>query len=309
VTKAVARAILAPRGAVLVIITASLAPRASLVAQTHAHGSRDGARDSIASSAFVAAARAGTAKYRDLSVAIADGYRRVGGDLPSLGEHWVQLGRVATSRITPDEPPVLIYVRANGQPRLAGIGYTAHLAPGEPYPDFPAGPAAWHDHNGSVDEEVLPVNHGASSGPGGGSGGTRLAVMHAWLWLENPRGIWTTDNWALPFVRLGLRPDAASVPASAALSLVSGGEEYYARAIARIGALGAEEQERVRTVLTKSAAAVASLLAEDARRDRLTAAELARLEEIWTSMWDGVTASVRPDAAARVTGLRAVWRE
>lgn len=292
------------------VVIAWLTPAALLEAQTHAHGAdaRDSAAraPSSAASAFAAAARAGTARYRELSAAIADGYRRVGGDLPSLGEHWVQLGRVATSRITPDEPPVLIYVRVNGRPRLAGVGYTAHLAPGEPYPDFPAGRAAWHDHNGSVDDEVLPTSHGASSGPGGG---TRLAVMHAWLWSENPRGTWTADNWALPFVRLGLGPDSASVRASAALSLASGGEDYWARAITRAGALAADEEARVRSAVGRSAAAVAALVAEVKGRDRPTAAQLARLEEIWASMWDAVIASVGPEPAARLTALRATWRE
>lgn len=289
-----------------------------LLAQTHAathapahsqlpwgHGARAGS-DS-ATSAFAAAARAGTARYRELAVAIAEGYRRVGGDLPSLGEHWVHLGRIAAGRMTPAEPPVLIYTRVQGEPRLVGVAFVAHLRPSEPYPDYPAGPGVWHDHNGSVDQEVLPLSHAAA--PSGGAAGTRLAVMHAWLWAENPRGLWTADNWALPFVRLGVRYDSASVPAAAALALASGSAEYYARAAADIGRLDDQQAARARVEVERAAAEVETLAAAARSRGYLTSAELARLEEVWTAMWENIAIAVGPAAAARLRAVREVWRD
>lgn len=53
---------------------------------------------------FLAAARAGTERYGHLDSAIAAGYRRIGADLPSQGEHWVHAALVMSGRIDPARP-------------------------------------------------------------------------------------------------------------------------------------------------------------------------------------------------------------
>lgn len=146
--------------------------------------------------AFVARVRAATERYQDLSAAIADGFRRMGPDIPSLGEHWVNLARIATGGTTAVQPPVLIYVRVDGAPVLAGVAYTALLGAGDPYPDHPVPSRYWHEHNGNVDEEILPLNHRADA-RASPPASTRLAVAHAWIWIANPDGLWVADNPAL----------------------------------------------------------------------------------------------------------------
>ena len=59
-------------------------------------------------------------------------------------------------------------------------------------------------------------------------GAPRLAILHAWVWAPNPDGVFVTDNWTLPFVRLGLvLPNADDRNASRAASLVTDAEYYH----------------------------------------------------------------------------------
>ena len=89
------------------------------------------AQGSDAAERFVAAARAGTTRYRSRDAAIADGYKRVGVEFPAMGEHWVSLARIMEDTVVAERPSVLIYVTVNGSPRLAGVAYTDLLEPGE----------------------------------------------------------------------------------------------------------------------------------------------------------------------------------
>jgi len=122
----------------LVVATVGAAPP-SASGQGHGHRRPEPGH---AAAAFLAAARAGTARYRDLAAAIADGYRRIGGDLPSMGEHWVNTGLVVRDTLAPEAPPVLIYARVQGAAVLAGAAYIRILARDDPYPLLPRRGAA-----------------------------------------------------------------------------------------------------------------------------------------------------------------------
>ena len=209
--------------------------------------------DSIRLAPMLMAARRATERYRSLEAAIADGFRRTGPDMPTLGEHWVSLSRIASGGVDPDNPPVLIYVRRQGSPVLAGIAYTALLGAGEAFPDAPVPARYWHEHNGSVAEEILPLSHGAHRLP---ANGTRLAVAHAWVWLENPAGVWESDHWALPWQRLGISVDTIVPNASRAAALMSGGDEYYANVIG----VPAARAAHVRSLLEAARDSVAMLV-------------------------------------------------
>ena len=111
-----------------------------------------------ANTAFVAAARAGAARYRSRDAAIADGFRPVGVEFPAMGEHWVNLARVMADTLDPAMPPVLIYVMVNGKPQLGGVGFTDLLSRGESVGRVP-GARFWHEHNGSITEESFPLQH------------------------------------------------------------------------------------------------------------------------------------------------------
>ena len=262
------------------LATAAL-PGPAAVAQHH-HGSSLGASgfggDSVAAD-FLRRAKAASERYRRIEVAIAEGYRRVGIDFPTLGEHWAHIATAATGGLDPERPPVLIYVRAGGVPVLAGLAYTALLEPGDPYPAWPAGSHVWHEHNGSIEEESAPLSH-ALMVPSRGR--VRVAVMHAWVWMENPHGVWMSDNPALPFHRLGLQVTADSpqlMRAAHAAALLAGGADFYTGAISRAGGLGDRSAAQVAAVLDRARGRVAAVLSGTTV---ISSDEIARLSSIWT---------------------------
>jgi hypothetical protein len=293
------------------VLAVPLSGDAQAIASHAGHVAHTSRTDSAPEAAFVGAARAATARYRDIAVARADGYRRVGGELPSLGEHWVHNARALADTLDPAAPPILVYATIDGRATLAGVAYTRFLAATEAYPDFPRGIAhAWHDHNGDVDDEVLPLGHIAGSPSQMASTRLRIAVMHAWIWVANPGGLWASDNWGLPYARLGLPSDAGDGGADArALSLASGGEAYYLSAIVSAGGLDAAERERVGRLLSASGARATTIAAALARGHDVLQYVVSRadrdaLDLLWTSMWDEIARSVRPDVAARLVPLR-----
>jgi hypothetical protein len=265
-------------------------------AQEHAHHvaattQRPGA------AAFLAAAREGTRRYTSLDSAIADGYRRLGGDLPSMGEHWIHPARVMFGRIDAARPSILLYVRTDSGPRLAGVAYTTVLGRDAPYPDFPAG--AWHEHNGTVDEETLPLTHAMRMPT---TQETRVAILHAWIWVENPRGVWAADNWMLPFVRAGLAPDSTLGGAARALSLLpAGAVAHYARVIATTVGGDDAQRARAREELQRAAAQVAAI--RSGVSQWLSDRDAERLEAVWNELWACIARDGDETRAARVQRL------
>jgi len=249
-------------------------------------------------SAFIDCARAGTEKYRDRSAAIADGYRLIGSDFPAMGEHWIRISSLFDGRFDAARPEVLNYVIVQGRPHLLGVGYAVPLLDGETPPDGPAGRSAWHDHTRSIaDETMLPHHHTG----GNDAGGARLAMMHAWVWSSNPEGTFAADNWTLPFLRLGLEPDPTAPPAAAkALSLASGGSNYFMTSIAAVTG------PRDATALT-AAFQRAVITAEDIVREnndrKLTGPRLQRLAHTWRELWVQVDASLSDADRERLSHL------
>jgi hypothetical protein len=230
-------------------------------------------------SAFLAAARAGSERYRDRETAIAAGYKRLGMDFPSMGEHWVHSGKVLSGKFDPADPPMLTYAMIRGRVELLGVVYAVPLSPdGEP-PRLPGGIDRWHEHNGTVDEEsMLPEHH---SHGGARENGTRLAILHLWCWLPNPDGAFAADNWVLPYVRLGIKPPGqTSVPAARALSLLSGGDQFYSsllRDASPDGQLTASQDAALR-----GAVAAVNVIASGLRGDaEPSQSDVGGLERVW----------------------------
>ena len=280
----------------LTLLLAASVLSADLRAQEHAHHVA-GTTEQPCVAAFLAAAKEGTRRYASLDSAIADGYRRLGDDLPSMGEHWVHPARVMFGRIDAARPSILLYVRVDGAPVLAGVAYTTVLARDAPYPDFPAN--AWHEHNGTVDEETLPLSHAMHTPT---TLETRVAILHAWVWIDNPRGAWTADNWMLPFVRAGLAPDSAHDGAARALSLApTGAVAHYARVIATT--VGGDEVQlaQAREELQRAAVRVAELRRTVSQK--LNDKDAERLEEVWDELWERIARGGDEARAGRVQRL------
>lgn len=263
-------------------------------------GVRGEGQASRAEAAFLTTARTATRRYQDLAIARADGYRRIGGELPSLGEHWVHNGRALADTLDPASPPILVYVRVDGRPVLAGVAYTRFLDAGEPYPTFPVSDAdAWHDHNGDVGDEILPRAHHASPSRGETATRLRVVVMHAWLGVENPAGIWASENWALPYVRLGLPATSAGRLPARGVSLAASAD-YYRRAL--MSGLGADEQARVERIVSRHSSRADSLAAHLVQRWGGEAESV--FADLWESMWRELGSAVEKDAAPKLASLR-----
>ncbi len=268
------------------------------LASVGARGASDSARSAtVDSEAFAERARHATARYQDRDAAIADGYRLIGDDFPGMGEHWIHIGLVFDGAYDPTRPEILTYVTLGGTPRLLGIAYALPLLDGEVPPEEPAGRAAWHAHSGSVDDETLAPHHHSSEHA---DHGPRLAMVHAWVWLANPEGLFAADNWSIPFLRLGLEaPRQAAPEAGKALSLLTGGDAYVVRVVRAAAAPGALDEAALRGIVAGAASSAAAVV-ERRSGPRLDPDALTALAAAWQAMWREIEAMLPAEAAARL---------
>lgn len=245
---------------------------------------------------FVARARAGTAHYRDPEVARASGYRPVGPDFPSMGRHWVHPGLILQETLDAAQPAILEYVELGGRLALAGVAYAVLARDARPPAGLPVPAEAWHYHQGTVEEESFLRSHaGVAPLPPG----PRIAVLHAWIWLDNPDGLLATDNWALPYARLGYpAPEGAPHEAARAVALAAGdGGRAYVEALLRaVGRASLEETRALTAVVARHQAAARALL----QRDAIPRLRLAELGRCWSALLDEVRAAVRPEVWERL---------
>jgi hypothetical protein len=220
-----------------------------------------------------------------------------------MGEHWVNMGRVFVSWIDPARPAMLSYASIAGVPTLVGVVYVRALLADEQPPEWPAGREAWHHHTLSVVEEALALDHTAH----GSSADLppRLALLHAWVWLDNPAGQFAADNWALPFARLGITaPPDVSPAAAKAASLLTGGDRHLLWVLERVVRPDTVERSRiVQHVEAYRERARAAL--EDRSAGPIRVEELAALERTWHALWADMDGAVSAATADRLRALSA----
>lgn len=252
---------------------------------------------------FIARARAATQRYFEPGAAAADGYRAVGPDFPAMGAHWVHPGLVIAGVFDAEQPQILSYASVAGAVRLVGVAYAIPLAEGESPPAFP-NEHAWHVHSGTIEEESLLRTHAGH----GEADGFRLAVLHAWIWLENPAGTFATDNWALSYARLGLAPPRdAPLDAARSLSLASGGDAFYLAVLwALVRPDPAQEAAITATIARCRERVLDQLRALEAHDgpNELGAVETAMLATLWAEMWDELERRLGAQLAERVRAAR-----
>ena len=223
-------------------------------------------------------ARTASAPYADLESAIAAGYRKIGPDLPNMGEHWIQPRYAVRPSFDPYRPSVLTYVRVEGTPILTGVAYTIGLASGQTAPPPPAPGMEWHFHSGGIEEEIFGGMHQAHDG-------FRVGMLHAWVWTDNPDGVFEADNWGLSFQRLGLPiPEHVPPAAAKALFLLEGGVDHYMRLIDSAVTLAPELRGRVMGHFRTSAASTR-------RHVNTSTHETPPLDElvvIWNDLWQRI---------------------
>ncbi len=242
--------------------------------------------------AFRAEARAATQRFADVTAARAEGFRLVGVEFPRMGEHWVNLARVLENRFAPDRPSVLIYVNVAGSRRLAGLAYTAVLKPGETPPASVAPIAAWHEHNGSVAEESLPLHH--ATGVASQGDALRLAILHAWVWQANPAGLFVTDNATLPFLRRGLSARPTSAATLNGMDLAADSARYFELQIGTAWQASEDERSIVQRIVEDHRSRAARI--PDAAADAFAAA--------WRALWTDLERAL-PAHSDRLRTVRA----
>lgn len=276
------------------ITALALCATTALPAQTHEHPSPavPGSTSNVEN--LLQSAREATAHYRDRNVAIAAGYRRVGRDFPSMGEHWLNPKLIVEGKLDVTRPQILTYVKVDGRPVLTGVVYAIPLEQGESPPDIFGIDARWHEHNGSVDEEgLLPEHHSAPSA----NTGTRVAFLHAWVHVRGSEGTFDAENWAIPFIRLELPvPDRFPNGASRALSLLTGGDDFFKELIGP-GAL-------LSVASFSQCAKVAAEITGTAKRANrpLSREQLERLDAAWQQLLAQVERESGIEAAKRING-------
>jgi hypothetical protein len=142
------------------------------------------------SSPLIDKVRAATAQFRDINVAIADGWVQAtpcvsGPDTGAMGVHYVQPARIAAGVLQADQPEALIYEPlGNGAFRLVGVEFIV-LA------------SIWEAQNPSGGTPALDGDLLNYVGAPNRYGLPAFYELHVWAWQNNPRGSFADWNTAV----------------------------------------------------------------------------------------------------------------
>lgn len=145
--------------------------------------------------------REATAKYRDVNVALANGYVERGVEIKGMGIHFVKEMEPETFNL--DDPPMLVYEKAPSAPggfSLVGVMYilkSQEGPDGQPVdPPFAKPLAIWHKHAHvcmlSKIEHSTKLSLAECQQRGGHF--NDLWVIHAWVWKDSPVGVFSPKN-------------------------------------------------------------------------------------------------------------------
>lgn len=177
--------------------------------------------------------------YQDIEAAKAEGWKPFGGDEPLMGQHWYHPEgpdyASPNARLDFARPSNLMYTEIGGRMVLTGVSFNVRLAPGERMPEGFAGRAdSWHVHDFekaiAAATETRPLLRWLAQGwidanyRAKGDDRGRIAMVHAWVTLPNPDGVFADHNRTLPYLKLGLPArwsDGASASAARGLHLAT----------------------------------------------------------------------------------------
>jgi hypothetical protein len=144
----------------------------------------------VDSSPLIDKVRAATAQFRDINVAIADGWVQAtpcvsGPDTGAMGVHYVLPARIAAGVLQADQPEALIYEPlGNGAFRLVGVEFIV-LA------------SVWEAQNPSGGTPALDGDLLNYVGAPNRYGLPAFYELHVWAWQNNPRGSFADWNTAV----------------------------------------------------------------------------------------------------------------
>ena len=145
-----------------------------------------------------------TERYRDVDVALAEGFTKITDEVPNMGAHFVNAARSLDDIFDPSQPEMLLYVADDaGELELVGTAFVLPIPLASPdHPEAFAGPLDnWHVHYnlctgpGVTSRSATPEACEAAGGiwvPGYGW------MIHAWVWNDNPLGVFSMWNTRVP---------------------------------------------------------------------------------------------------------------
>lgn len=120
----------------------------------------------------LARVKAAASRYHDIRKAIAAGYQDIGVVLPNMGRHFLKDGLLDAS-FDADHPELLVYTPDSA--KLVAVEYAVPIS---------LSPKAPEGFPGEADQWVQ-------------FGGT-LWTLHAWVWKDNPDGVFNPTNSRVP---------------------------------------------------------------------------------------------------------------
>jgi len=231
-------------------------------------------------------------RYRDFEAAKAQGWKPFGGDEPLMGQHWYHPEgpdyQSSAARLDFARPSNLMYTEIGGRMVLTGVSFNVRLAPGERLPEGFAGRAdEWHVHDFekaiAAATETRPMLRWLAQGwidanyRNKGDDRGRVAMVHAWVTLPNPDGVFADYNRTLPYMKLGLPvawSEGASKDAARGLHLATakGCADVLDGAI-WIADTGRAKAKQLRAACAEAAAHVRQGLAAGTKQQANTVAE------------------------------------
>lgn len=119
---------------------------------------------------------AATEKYRDVGKAIEDGYIDINLVMPKMGAHFLKES-LLDEKFEVDKPEILVYTpTADGKFMLTAVEYAVPVEMAHHTPEGFTGT-----------DDVWVVNTDFN-----------LWVLHAWIWYDNPEGIFNATNSRVP---------------------------------------------------------------------------------------------------------------
>ena len=164
-------------------------------------------------------------RFHDSNVATSEGYVHYDGyDTFSMGEHWYNRDVYESGKCNRATPTHLQYLVIKGKRKLIGTGYIcvpqAYVR--EKHQMFDKS-IVWHTHgpawcllpNGATEDyrdiaDSLPNKltsrnwQSICKKQGGAPASQDVKMLHTWNWIPSPNGRFAHENFAIPFLRVGL---------------------------------------------------------------------------------------------------------
>jgi len=225
----------------------------------------------------IAAVQKAVAGFSTEDTLRAEGFRPIFGMIPTMGTHWVSVGRMLDS-VTLLEPEQLMFSKVNGKQQLVGVAY-AFLGQADQAPDlFDGDGDQWHAH-----PDLAPQ-------------GLSAVMLHVWF-VPSPDGPFAGHNPWLPYWAAGVEPPADS-------ALLTPESASRAR---RLGLALAEAVEPMNLVQAKSNMSPLEMAVAQAQGNVPPAVADSELPPAIQAARDSLRAEIPRLNAARQKGDQAAW--